>query len=316
MVRIIMTAAELVNKLKALESRKSYYKAAYPYNLLLNNPPKSQRNFYSFNGIYCINYNPYDVDAVSGDCVNLYKALLNGYNIDNHNVGYYQKDLSNTGDCDEWGLMSQCTDVSTNFSKLKNGEPRLLYMSGHIGGFIGEFSKYGKTYNVCECTAAWGRCILFSYVDANGNRFKSKGGEAKGRWTHNGLMTKWIDYTVKSEIENGLDHSVDPDILTPNKPKRKTYDEIADEVIAGKWGTMPNRKKNLEAAGYDYNKVQPLVNTKMKMYTQSGIKYYTVKKGDNLTKIAKENSTTVAKLKSMNNLKDSLIYPNQKLRVR
>ena len=41
---------------------------------------------------------------------------------------------------------------------------------------------------------------------------------------------------------------------------KKTNAEIAKEVIAGKWGNGTDRKKRLEAAGYDYNAVQRAVN--------------------------------------------------------
>ena len=42
---------------------------------------------------------------------------------------------------------------------------------------------------------------------------------------------------------------------------------------------------------------------------------YKVKKGDTLYKISQMHNTTVAKLKSWNNLKSDLIVPNQKLSV-
>ena len=41
---------------------------------------------------------------------------------------------------------------------------------------------------------------------------------------------------------------------------------------------------------------------------------YKVKKGDTLYKISQMHNTTVAKLKSWNNLKSDLIFPNQKLK--
>lgn len=41
---------------------------------------------------------------------------------------------------------------------------------------------------------------------------------------------------------------------------KKSVEEIAREVIDGKWGNNPERKKKLEAAGYDYNAVQKKVN--------------------------------------------------------
>ena len=42
--------------------------------------------------------------------------------------------------------------------------------------------------------------------------------------------------------------------------KKKSNTEIAKEVQSGKWGNGAERKKRLEAAGYDYNAVQKIVN--------------------------------------------------------
>lgn len=41
---------------------------------------------------------------------------------------------------------------------------------------------------------------------------------------------------------------------------KKTNAEIAKEVIAAKWGNGADRKRRLEAAGYDYNAIQQAVN--------------------------------------------------------
>lgn len=57
----------------------------------------------------------------------------------------------------------------------------------------------------------------------------------------------------------------------------------------------------------------------LKIITNTSISsniYYTVKKGDNLTKIAKEFTTTVNSIVSFNNIKNpNLIYPNQVLKI-
>ncbi len=45
---------------------------------------------------------------------------------------------------------------------------------------------------------------------------------------------------------------------------KKSVDEIAKEVIAGKWGNGADRKNRLTAAGYDYNAVQNKVNELLK----------------------------------------------------
>jgi hypothetical protein len=46
-------------------------------------------------------------------------------------------------------------------------------------------------------------------------------------------------------------------------PSRKTNEQIADEVIAGKWSTGDDRKNRLRAAGYDYDAVQRIVNQRV-----------------------------------------------------
>lgn len=45
--------------------------------------------------------------------------------------------------------------------------------------------------------------------------------------------------------------------------KKKTIDELAYEVIKGKWGNGDEREKKLTASGYDYNAVQKRVNELM-----------------------------------------------------
>lgn len=54
---------------------------------------------------------------------------------------------------------------------------------------------------------------------------------------------------------------------TTSKPaggtSKKTVAQLADEVLAGKWGNGPDRKSRLTAAGYDYDAVQSAVNAKL-----------------------------------------------------
>lgn len=52
---------------------------------------------------------------------------------------------------------------------------------------------------------------------------------------------------------------------------KKPDQEIADEVIAGKWGNMgskPTRKERLQAAGYNYDTIQAIVNAKLQPKTE------------------------------------------------
>lgn len=50
----------------------------------------------------------------------------------------------------------------------------------------------------------------------------------------------------------------------PTAAKKKTVDQVAREVIQGKWGNGAERKKRLKAAGYDYAAVQARVNALLK----------------------------------------------------
>lgn len=50
----------------------------------------------------------------------------------------------------------------------------------------------------------------------------------------------------------------------------KTVSQLADEVIAGKWGNGSDRKARLEAAGYDYSAVQAEVNRRLGASSGSG----------------------------------------------
>lgn len=52
--------------------------------------------------------------------------------------------------------------------------------------------------------------------------------------------------------------------VAANTTPKKTVDELAREVIAGKWGNGTDRKNRITAAGYDYSAVQKRVNELLK----------------------------------------------------
>lgn len=177
-----MTSAEWVRRMRVLgDFPNSQYRNRHPYNVLY-----------------------WDGTRWWADCVNLQKALFNGRGVDNPGAGTYQSDLSATGDCNEWGLISQCTDVSNDFSTLTEDVPEVLYMDGHIGAYLGcEFRDdyQGGTVNCIEATSGWGGGILYSYVDAAGRRYNRKGGSQAGTWTHHGKPTKWVSYPATPQPE-------------------------------------------------------------------------------------------------------------------
>ena len=139
--------------------------------------------------------------------------------------------------------------------------------------------------------------------------------------TYTGDYAIW-QYTSKGKV-NGISGNVDMNemvkdiIQNESKPQTtKSIEELAKEVIDGKWSNGEDRKTSLINAGYDYDKVQAKVNEIMKQ-SNNNVEYYTIKQGDTLSKIAQKFNTTVNQLVSWNNIKNAnLIYAGQKIRVK
>ena len=70
-------------------------------------------------------------------------------------------------------------------------------------------------------------------------------------------------YTDVGKI-SGISKNVDISDFTPIKTAKKSNEEVAEEVLAGKWGNGEERKNALTAAGYNYRKIQDIVNQKLK----------------------------------------------------
>ena len=240
---VIMTDDQWVAKLKTLARTPSAYKNWFPYNLLY-----------------------WDGHQFTADCSNLEKALFNGRDINNKTVGSYGWPLTATGDCTEYGLLIQCSDISTDFSKLKAGDPRILYMDGHIGAYLGEeWNEPGQgIVNAVESTPAWEDGIQFSYVDSKGRRFWNKGGAQKGTWTHHGLASKWVKYT-DAKTQQAADTSKKEVAADTNKKYGTT--DLAVLIIRNKFGVGDARKQNLKNLGYTDKEIkaaQDLVNSTVK----------------------------------------------------
>ena len=296
--KIVMTSRELVDKLIHIaRDLDTFYKAKYPYNL----------GYRHADGRY------------SWDCWNLMpKSLVWGWH-ESDVIGYYAAPNAATG-LGDWGgakIMTCCADISTDFSdaKMTAGEYMLSTDNGHAGAYIGEFIINGHCYNTVECTPKWGNKVIFTYCSQNGGRYKYKGGEkASVGWAKHGKLP-WIDYTVQPEPPTPPDPPASPIIYTVvrgdalYKIANKFGVTIADLV---KWNNISN--PNLIYVGQKlivgYNSPTPVPPEPEKVY-------YTVVRGDNLTKIAAKFGTTVNQLVAWNNLKNkNLILVGQVLRVK
>lgn len=66
-------------------------------------------------------------------------------------------------------------------------------------------------------------------------------------------------YTAYKKEDENTQQSEQPVKPEPSQPE-KSIDELAKEVINGKWGNGADRAKRLKAAGYDYDAIQARVN--------------------------------------------------------
>lgn len=75
-------------------------------------------------------------------------------------------------------------------------------------------------------------------------------------------------HTSKGAID-GINGNVDMNMMYNNifsfeqAPSVKSNEQLADEVINGKWGNGADRKNRLTAAGYNYEAVQTIVNERL-----------------------------------------------------
>ena len=167
-------------------------------------------------------------DTFGFDCVGLIKGLLWGWEgKTSHHYGGATYAAHGVPDINANTLITRCTDVSTSFSGIQPGEA--VWTDGHIGIYIGGGLAV-------EATPSWKDGVQITAVLNKGIKLGHHG----RRWKKHGKLP-FIDYT------NG-----------------KTVDDIAREVIAGKWGNGAQRTKRLTSAGYDAAAVQQRVNALLK----------------------------------------------------
>lgn len=74
---------------------------------------------------------------------------------------------------------------------------------------------------------------------------------------------QWYDAMMKGSSAPSAPKPSKPSKPAPKPAKKKSIDTIAQEVIKGAWGNGDDRRRRLEAAGYNYTAVQNAVNAKL-----------------------------------------------------
>lgn len=187
----------------------------------------------------------------------------------------------------------------------------------------------GNVYNIVDCFRAYNTYeeSIKDYFDliCNNSRYK------KALYTNNptecitaikngGYATSPVYInTIMSIIDNNNLRQYDKASFVGNNVEEivvdefTNIDEIAKDVINGKYGNGEERKQKL---GSLYNEVQKRVNEILRGNTEKQ-EIYIVKKGDCLCNIAKKFKTTVNRIATDNGITNiDLIYVGQKLIIK
>ena len=141
------------------------------------------------------------------DCVCLIKGILWGWS-GNKNKAYggAQYAVNGVPDVGTEEIINYCSGVSSTFDVNTMYPGELLWLSGHVGIYIGNGLAV-------ECTPAWDDCVQFSCVGNIG----AKPGYNCRSWAKHGRLP-WIDYTVKS-INDSPAYNPAPESPSYTKPE-------------------------------------------------------------------------------------------------
>lgn len=201
-----------------------------------------------------------------------------------------------------------------------------LEAKGYFVGVYASLSWFNNKIDTSRLKAytKWVACWSDSAPKVSFNAFDmwqdSDDGRAGGKRIDTDISYVDFPTVIKQAGLNGFSKTttVNPPTVSTGTTQtpaqaQKSIDELAKEVIAGKWGNGIERQTRLTNAGYNYDKVQARVN---ELLTKPKETIYTVKAGDTLTAIAKKYGTTVNAIAKKNNIKNvNLIYVGQKLKI-
>lgn len=128
-------------------------------------------------------------DTFGFDCVCLIKGVLWGWNGDKSKV-YGGAAYASNGvpDIGADTIITKCSGVSTDFSKIMAGE--LVWMSGHVGIYIGDGLAV-------ECSPKWANKVQITACNC------TKSGYNRRNWTKHGKLP-YVTYCEEQEPSGGI----------------------------------------------------------------------------------------------------------------
>lgn len=277
-----------------------------------------------------MNYVNPDCDRVIQQCIKLGKLHGTYHYVDgsgavaeadyyvNNVRGYVGKGILcidwESGSNKAWGNYGYL-DALVSHVIARTGVKPLIYVQASA---YATTSEVAKRHDCGLWVAQYANMNTTGYQDAPWNegryacaiRQYSSAGRLSG-WNGNldlnkfyGDATAWRKYAGASSAPAPAPKPVDP-------LAGKSDAQLADEVIAGKYGDGENRKS---ALGARYGAVQAIVNQKLGGGHKS--RTYTVRAGDTLSGIAARYGTTWQHLQQINGIRNAnLIHVGQVLRI-
>lgn len=202
-------------------------------------------------------------DTFSFDCVCLVKGILWGWNADVNDVYGGAVPYSNgVPDIGTEAMIGRCSEVSTNFSTLTNGE--LLWLQGHVGVVVD--AEKGLAI---ECSPKWSDGVQYSSINRNVLGYNRRD------WTKHGKMP-WVDYSSGNELvkefQRWLNKTYGCDLAVDGVCGKKTKTEACKgmQIQLNKLG------EDLEVDGKCWELTQAALSRHMVKKGQKGNRVYLV----------------------------------------
>lgn len=124
-----------------------------------------------------------DSNTYAFDCNCLVKSVINGWkNFNTH------KPIEDNGSTIDW-MLANCTEVSTDMSKIEIGEYLAFKDKSHCGVYVGIID--GKRMAV-ECTYRWNNGVQLININRE---------ERKDMWGYHGKL-KWVNFPTAKDLHN------------------------------------------------------------------------------------------------------------------
>lgn len=203
--------------------------------------------------------------------VELFAFLCKEYNLNpladgvivSHSEGYKRGIASNHGDCEHlWNGLNtgytmdgfrKAVAAAMNATEETPAETTKTLYRVQTGAF-------SKKANATALAAKLKAAGFDTYIVQSGSLYKVQVGAYSVKANADAMAKKLkaAGYDTYITTKSGTA------VSTTETTATKTVDELAREVIAGKWGNGATRKQKLTAAGYDYSAVQERVNELLK----------------------------------------------------